>query len=307
MDDGRSLVLRRHIDDYVGTMNDWFLTNNIWSQYNVVSTEGKRIVWERLEELVRKGELEKQGQRYRRRQKGRKLDSKADPLDVVVMNWPRSLDDSTDFGLDQVKIFSKAIIIVSGVSNFAKTTFCINVIAENVDNPHFKVKYMTNELADEELVDRLSPINWVDLYDEDGEYRFEAIEKFDHWDDEIEPDFINIIDYLDPGSEFYDVGNIIDKIKQRLGKGIAIIAIQKGVGKYKGKDGKDHYSIAQYGVGGQFSEHRARVVIHLDPTDDKGVVMLTIKKAKGIMSGRKYTFTVIERGSRFHDIQEVYE
>jgi len=306
MDNGRSILLRRHIDGYVETMSDWFLTTNIWQQFNVVSTEGKKVVWERLEELVVKDYLEKNGQRYRKRQKGRKLNAKANPEDVVVINWPRSIEDDSDFGLDKVKLFKKAVIVVSGVSNQAKTTFCLNVVVENVHHPSLKVKYMTNELADEELVDRLSRITWVDIYDAEGEYLFDAVEKFDHWEDEIEPDYINIIDYLDPGSDFYDVGNIIDRIKQKLQNGIAIIAIQKSVGKYRGKDGKDHYSYSQYGVGGQFSEHRARVVLHLDPTDD-GRIMLTIKKAKGIMTGRKYTFTVIEGGSRFHDISEVYE
>ena len=302
----RSIELRRLVDEYIDSSEGWFLTHNIWSQYNVKTRDAKKVVWERLGERVTKGDIEKSGQKYRKRQKGRKLDAKANPEDKVKLNWPRSIEDDSHFMLDDVTLFKKAVIIVAGVSNNAKTTFCLNMVVENLEHP-LKVKYITNELADEELADRLRSIHWINAWNSEGEYRFEAVELYENWQDEIEKDHINIIDYLDPGENFYAVGQFIDIIRQRLRNGVAIIAIQKGAGKYRGRDGKDHYSINQYGVGGQFSEHRARLVLHLDPTDERGRLMLTIKKAKGSLTGRKFTFSVVNNGSQFHDIVEVKE
>ena len=304
----RSIELRRLVDEYVGSSEGWFLTQNIWGQYNVKTTEAKRVVWERLGERVKTGDIEKRGQKYRKRQRGRKLDARANPEDIVVINWPKSIEDDTNFMLDGATLYKKAIIIIAGVSNQGKTTFCLNTVLENLDNPTLKgVKYITNELADEELADRLRNMHWINAWNGDGEYRFEAVELYENWQDEIEQDYLNIIDYLDPGDNFYAVGQFIDIIRQRLRDGIAIIAIQKGAGKYRGRDGKDHYAINQYGVGGQFSEHRARLVIHIDPTDEKGRLMLTIKKAKGSLTGKKFAFSIVNYGSQFHNISEITE
>ena len=303
----RSIELRRLVDEYIDGSEGWFLTHDIWSQYNVKSQEAKKTVWERLGERVTKGDIEKRGQKYRKRQRGRRLDAKANPEDIVKINWPRSIEDDTDFMLDGVTLYKKAIIIVAGVSNQGKTTFCLNTVVENLENPFFKVKYITNELADEELAARLRDMHWVNAWNGDGEYRFDAVELYENWQDEIEQDYLNIIDYLDPGDNFFAVGQFIDTIRQRLRSGVAVIAIQKGTNKYRGRDGKDHYSINQYGVGGQFSEHRARLVVHIDPTDEKGRLLLTIKKAKGSLTGKKFNFSIVNYGAQFHDIVEVYE
>lgn len=303
MDD--NIELRRLVDEYIDDSDGWFLTPQIWNQYNVKTREGKKVVWERLKEREEKGDIEKRGQKYRKRQRGRRLDARANPEDIVTINWPHSIEDDSHFMLDEVKLFKKAIVVVSGVSNLGKTTFCLNVVLENLDNPFFKVKYITNELADEELADRMSNMHWINAWDGDGEYRFEPVELFENWQDEIEQDYLNIIDYLDPGENFYAVGQLIDTIKQRLRNGVAIIALQKGAGKYRGRDGKDHVSINQYGVGGQFGEHRARLVIHIDPTDTQGRLMLTIKKAKGSLTGKRFEFSIINHGAQFHDIVEV--
>ncbi len=302
----RSLELRRLIDEFVEKSEEWFYTRDIWNQYNVRSVDGKQTVWDRLSECAVKGTVEKKGQRYRKRQRGRKMDARADSGSLVQVNWPRSIEDGTDFQLDKATLYRKAVVVVAGVSNWGKTTFCLNFVLENLNN-QLKVKYITNELADEELVGRLENMKWISAWNGDGDYRFESVELFEHWQDEIEPDYINVIDYLDPGDEFTKVGSIIDAIRQRLRNGIALVAIQKGTGKYKGRDGKDHYALREYGVGGQFSEQRARLVIHIDPTDEAGRLLLTIKKAKGSLTGKKFTCCIVNKGAQFHDIVEVYD
>ena len=164
---------------------------------------------------------------------------------------------------------------------------------------------MTNELGDEEFVDRLSHFDWVNLYDVNGNLKFEAIVRYEDWQDVIQPDSINIIDYLEPGENPYFIGVLIDKIRQKLDKGIALISIQKKLHKWYDKQGNAHFQLADYGAGGQYSEHRARLVIHLEPTDDYEFT-LYIKKSKTYrLTGRRFAFEIVDYGSKFHNIREI--
>ncbi|GAG83390.1 unnamed protein product [marine sediment metagenome] len=164
---------------------------------------------------------------------------------------------------------------------------------------------MTNEMSDEEFVGRMQYFDWVDIYDDKGELKFEPIERYENWQDVIQPDSINIIDYLDPGENSYYIGVLIDQIRQSLNKGIAIIAIQKKMITGTKKDGTKYQIKSDYGTGGQYSEHRARLVVHIEPNE------LYIKKCKGWHTknpnGKKYKFQIVQHGAKFHDIREITE
>ena len=183
-----------------------------------------------------------------------------------------------------------------------KTTFCLGFMLENMDKYH--CLYMSNEFGGEEFRARMDGYEWADLYKSDGTPKFEAVQRYDNYQDIIQPDAINIIDYLDPGENAYLIGDQIDSIKRKLNKGIALIAIQKGVTTLNTKNGVIRQS-KEYGVGGQFSEHRARLVLHVDMN------MLWIKKAKSWHThnpnNKRYTFEIVDHGSRFNNIQEVVE
>jgi hypothetical protein len=303
----RSEDLRRNIDAFVKDIDRaWFTTYDVWRNCSVESRDGKNVVLQRLRELVEKGELQKDGLRYRRLQKGRRMDGHADPTQTIDLRWPTG-QDGTDFGLSEIQLYRKSIIVVAGVSNMGKTGFCLNMVSNNLDVWKDKIKYITNELADEELVDRLYQIGWTNCFDDNGDFRFQAVELSESWEDEIEPDWLNFIDYLDPGPESFMVGQYIDKVRNKLDNGCAVIAIQKGVHKYVDKKtNKTVYTQNDYGVGGQFSEHRARVVIHLDPYSDH-LSMLTIKKAKSNLTGRRFTYALYNKGIEFREIQELTE
>ena len=184
------------------------------------------------------------------------------------------------------------------------TGFLLNMLAENVDLHH--CLYMTNELSDEEFVDRMKHFDWAELKNGNGEWKFDAVEHFSNYQDIMQPDAINFIDYLDPGENPYFIGIIIDQIRQRLNKGIAIIAVQKGISTWIDKQGKKQYSYREYGTGGQYSEHRARLVLHFDPTGDPmQPYLLTVKKSKTYsVVGRKFKFNLIN-GAKFTSVEEV--
>ncbi len=228
---------------------------------------------------------------------------KADPDGLIDLNWPYSPEDNTDFQLDKARLYPNAIIVVSGASNWGKTCFMLNFVMENMDK--HDVYYWTNELSEEELADRIRRFNGRFVYlKEDGTPKFSAKPCFDNWQDVINPKGINVIDYLDPGENSYLIGVVIDKLRQVLDGGVVILAIQKKVFQFTDKQGNKHYTYSDYGAGGQYSEHRARLVIHLDPLED-GNCRLWIKKAKGSLTGKKFSCKIIEHGSQFHDIQEI--
>ena len=84
--------------------------------------------------------------------------------------------------------------------------------------------------------------------------------------DMIEPDAINIIDYLEVEDDFWKVASRIRKIWQKLNKGIVILALQKD------PDSK-------YGRGKMFSSEKARVYVTM--TKRQNMTLEEIKNYKG--------------------------
>jgi len=58
-------------------------------------------------------------------------------------------------------------------------------------------------------------------------------ERSENFDDVIDPNGINIIDYLEVLDDFWKVGQQIKAIHDKLKNGIAVIAIQKNKGARK--------------------------------------------------------------------------
>ncbi len=298
------------IESWVAETIGWFDVRQMDSDMGIESVGAKNTRRVALHRLVKACKLEKhptQEGKYRFvRTEVRRLDPKADPRGVLPLNWPRDVETEEHFALENIKVYPKSVIVCAGVSNQCKTAFLLNFLIENMENHH--CVYMTNELGDEEFVDRLSAFDWVECTNGTGDWKFDAIEHFDNYQDIIQPDAINIIDYLDPGENPYFIGVLIDQIRKKLNKGIAVVAIQKGISTWVDKAGKKQYSYREYGTGGQYSEHRARLVLHFDPTGEAMKrYLLTIKKAKvANMTGRKFKFD-LRGGSRLTDIEEITE
>jgi hypothetical protein len=125
---------------------------------------------------------------------------------------------------------------------------------------------------------------------EDGKPKFEVVERFDNWKDIIHPDHLNIIDWINLGDKFYELGKILEGIKERLNKGIALICIQKDANK-------------TIGMGGMWGTHLSTLYLTMDFN------RLTVEKAKewnGHNPNKEmYGFDIIEHGSRFHNIRQV--
>ena len=84
-----------------------------------------------------------------------------------------------------------------------------------------------------------------------GDWRFNAYERSDGFEDVIQPDALNIIDFLEMGTDFWKVGEKIMAIWKRLRNGVAVILIQKS---------RD----SDFARGGEFSIEKARLYLTLD-------------------------------------------
>lgn len=286
--------------------DEWFSPDDLirYFEWNRNSTAKHQLhVKLYYETTVRKTPtLEKQGRRYRVIDRTiSELDwLGADPEDTLTLGWPRGVNDGTTFGFDKfVKIYPGSIIVIAGVSNMGKSTWMLNFMVENMDA--YKCIYMTSELGREEFAARMTGFDWVELLNGDGKPKFKTLTRYDNYHDIIEPDAINIIDYLRVDGEFWQVGKFIDQIKQKLNRGLAVIAIQKNPPKQYGKVKEDNL----LGLGGKFSQELSRLYLSID------FEKLTVVKAKSWHSvnpnGKRYRFKIIGRGAKFNEIYEVQD
>jgi len=295
---------------YVSETEGIFCYRDMWEHLDIKSDTGRTTLRKVMQRLVGEGLVERvtsKGDGWFRRilADAEEIDwQHADPSKILKVNYPYGVSDQTAFSFSEhVRAYPGNVQIVGGRTNQGKTCWLLNMLAVNLDNFHESV-YMTNEMEAEELASRLSYFKWVSWVYSDNSPRFKAIKRYENWWDVISPDGLNIIDYLDPGESAYMVGPYIDKIKRKLRNGIAIIALQKGSLTIRTKTGIEHRA-TEYAVGGQFGEHRARLVIYIEEG------YLLVKKCKSWNgqnpNGRKYKFSIIEHGSQFSDIRETFE
>uniref|UniRef100_A0A6M3J2F5 Uncharacterized protein n=1 Tax=viral metagenome TaxID=1070528 RepID=A0A6M3J2F5_9ZZZZ len=306
MPEDKSDILRKEVDRYIELhAGETFDLDIICRHLNVVSREGRHTVVKKLSYLVNDAKkLEKSNRIYRVIDNNINtidLNTPPTPLDIA---WPCD-DKGNSFGLDKAKIFRKATITLAGEKDNYKTAFCLNFLAMNMDIHH--CIYHTIEMSAEELVEKLQKFSWIDWQNPDGTWKFLAVETFDNWQDKIKqyPDSIHIIDFLDPGENAYNIGTIIKHIRERLQNGIALIAIQKKQSTGTRRDGTTYRNEIDYGIGGQFSEHIARVVLHLSNKNEMYVKVVKSFKGNDNPSGKRYKFYTTHNGTKFHNIQEL--
>jgi len=174
----------------------------------------------------------------------RRVENKAEEIDIfsdtdtpLNLNYPLGIESF-------VHTMPKSIIIIAGESDAGKTAFLLNFSSLNLD--YYPITYFSSEMGPTELKDRISkftrPItDWKKVLFKDRGSNFQDV---------IEPDKINIIDYLELADDFYKVGGQIKAIFDKLKKGIALIALQKKIG-------------SEFARGGDFTMEKARLYITL--------------------------------------------
>lgn len=245
---GRERSIAEEVREWCLTSNGFFLTSELFRELDLTSRDFKKAATLELLRLKNSGTLEACGTK---RGCYRLVEKDADELKWWEADIDLPFSVALPFDLhQQVNIFPRNIVIVAGATNAGKTAFLLNCALQNMN--HAKVHYFTSEMPLEEIKLRLSLFEEVNLVTNIDEWRKVIFkERVHNFHQVIDPDAINVIDYLELTDQFYKVAEDINAIYEKLNKGIAIIGLQKEKG-------------AEFGIGGKFTAFRSRLYIALD-------------------------------------------
>lgn len=239
--------LAEEVREWVTMSTGNFSVTDIHRELNLITKEQKHAVNKEIAKLAKDRVIEKHGEK---RGHYRLVDN-----DLEEMKW-YEVTDFTPYDIalpfeihKYVKIHKKSIIVVAGTSNAGKTAFMLNTIKFNI-NKH-KIRYFSSELSNEELAERIGEFGLPKI-DWNYETNFKCYSRSRNFNDVVDPDGLNIIDFLECYEDFFAIGKYISEIHSRLKNGVAVIALQKNPGQ-------------KPGVGGWRSVEKARLYLSVDP------------------------------------------
>ncbi len=217
-----------------------------------------------------------------------------------------------DFDTGMEMDFAKHIIIregdmitLGGVKSKGKTTICMSLIAENIDkNPLL----MGNEYTvlgkngehepSPRWLNRMDTMSeWVQWTDENGMDRFELLPVTEDYVEHMKSHRFTLIDWINlDGGRLYDIGKVLEGLKSKSGRGVTVVAIQKGEGVGNPR-------------GGQFVRDFSDLELLLDGFGDcEDDILLTIKGAKektAPIVGKQYAYSIVGSGTKIINFREV--
>lgn len=247
------------VKEYVEAGPGKFLATQMYAELGMTTRQDKKAADQSLRRLSEKNLVTECGeQRGCWRPVQNTLERinwrEADPDDIIPMKWP--------LGIEQhFTLYPTNVIILAGEKNSGKTAYCLNTAYMNVNLP-YPINYFSSEMAAQELAVRIRMFPNQDVFDRINFYplNVEAVV------DVIDPDAINIVDFLEVEDEFWKIARRIRQMWQKLRKGIVLVAIQKDAD-------------ARYGRGKAFSAEKARVYITM--TKRLNMTLEEIKNFKG--------------------------
>jgi len=244
----RDSNLAAEVREFVLSSSGVFLSSECHQVSSVSSRDGRKAVSKILSRLVDEGIIERVGGKNGQ---FRRIESDLNVMDIFNVK-SEYLDIHYPLGLENLfKTMPKNIILIAGTQNVGKTAYLMNLAALNM-NRGLEIRYFTSEMGELELVERCK------MFEPGIPFNFwKSVQFCDHntgFKDKLAPDGINIIDYLEISDAFYKVAEILTGIHERLEKGIAVIALQKGINQ-------------ELGRGAEFSLEKPRLYITMSKMD----------------------------------------
>ena len=218
--------LSQSVRGYIESTSGMFLSTDVYNCLQLSTRNDKKNVHIILRRLSKEGLIEKTGSRtgqYRRVEK-----------EAEEIHWKTFEGQDLDFrfplGIHRwIKIYPKSLFVFAGAPDSGKSAFAFNLIFLN--QGRFKTHYFTSEMGPQELKSRL------EKFDELGvdEWKFIAKERATDFADVIQPDDLNIIDFLQIHDNFYLIARQLADIYAKLKEGIAVVFIQKAPGASLGR------------------------------------------------------------------------
>lgn len=215
----------------------------------------------------------------------------------ISIHFPCDYDTKEELSFASSIVFREGdLILLSGQSNKGKTTLCMSFCGENIDEHPILMGNEYTSVDNEPMprfLSRLDDMDWVE-WAENGEDKFTLLPVRADYAEHIVKDKINIIDWINlDANALYGISNVMEAIKKELGKGVAIIAIQKKEGESAGR-------------GGQFTKDFADCELLLDQFGDTEI-LLTVGKIKEYtkpVSGKMFAYK-ITNGVKITNFREV--
>ena len=270
------------------------------------AVEAKRAIGQvlyKLSHVNKNAELEQYGKTYRLIDRSLNIIEwwKATKGDTLKIRWPRGIEDNTSFGFeDSILIYPRDLIVIAGEGNSAKTSMCLNLTVENMDI--YPCYYFTSEFNAPKFFDRMGYFDWVKLYKEDGTPKFVLAEQAEHWQDVIQPNAINIVDWIYLDDEMWKIRTVMKNIIANLERGIAVVVLQKRSYKQVGEGGEGTKDLASVYFTIRNDKELKRPVLKVEKVktpgtgeDEEGRIILN-------PNFKEWSFRIVQSGSRFHDI-----
>lgn len=209
------------------------------------------------------------------------------------LKWPKGIDDNSQFGFPETTVVTQGDVMgLGGEGNRGKSLLALNLAIENCGT--HPVTLILSENA-HRLDERLSHVDWTNIFTEEGDWKFEVIEETreERYLDIVRArkDNLVIIDWVDASKDSYLIGQFYRSVAERLGTGVAFIIQQKR--SYKdwavgGEAARDYSSVFLLLKANTLIVDKVKVYDYFDP------------------NGKMYHFDIQKHGSRFGNIFEIY-
>jgi len=223
----------------------------------------------------------------------------ADETKYYDFRWPKSHSDYSTFGFeDTINVSQNDLVVITGVSNYGKSTIALNILGENVDvNPCILMgnEYATlDNLPSPKFKRRMLKMDWVEWADGEDEDKFLLLPVRKDYEDYIEGGKLTIIDWINLTDNFYKIGQVLEDIKTATGQGVSVAVLQKEEG-------------ADLGRGKGFTRDMADVYFNIDPLGklESRLTVGKVKDPKRPIEGRMWAFRIVDRGANLSDIREI--
>ncbi len=238
-------ALAHRVLEWVKGSVGWWSADELDRDIGIMAPTGKanrRLILHRLRE---QGIVE---QHARINKQFRYVDLSLTALDFKTVGRVGALPFRWPMGIERlVNLYPGNLCVIAGSPNSGKTALMLQLLYLN-QHEFAPMYYWCSEMGGEELNSRL--VEFADMPDIEG-WVFKPFERASSFQDVIVPDCVNLVDYLEMTDELWMVNAHLTAIQHKIGRGLAVVALQKKKG-------------ADYGRGQEFSLEKPKLYLSLD-------------------------------------------
>jgi hypothetical protein len=245
--DDKERNIAEEVRNWIELAGDYLSISDCYRELVIISKVDKNRVRVALHKLCEKGIIERYKDRPGHYRKVNNIyveqewwQATGEPLPVL---FPLNIHH-------YAKIYNGNTILLEGAKSQGKTAFCIEFARLNRDLFSDRVLYQNVEMASSEILNRAKSYPPAVFTPEEMRQSIEFVPRTENWWDIVNPNGVNVIDYVVEYQDAYKVAQYIFNIHKKLKSGIALIVVQKDPNK-------------AYGYGGYSIRNIPRLVISL--------------------------------------------